>query len=507
MLRQLLVLAFGALMLLASNISLLAYQPEEPAAPASTDAPADTSPGDAADSPKAEEKAATPALPWELKKETQEKLSTLIPVTGAKEVLERYNITESELFKFFNGQPLGANEEGPLLKILYHIPGLGLEWIESWRRADLSMDSIAVDHKKHQLDVIPLSGRVKRVSKKQVTPELVEQYEFSHYYVVQMAIDDSAYAAEIYARTVPATWPLEKDLDECAKVDGLFLKVGGLVAQDARLIFAAGRVRWYPDQVSESYGIGLDQIRLAKLGVDWGQFENVKKTNRQGLIEDDRESFYQVMAAMNSEEGRKQTSSADKPLKLEVLLNKPEVAQGDILPVKGFVRRITKVLIEDRDIQVRYKLEHYYQLDCFLPLGDTRLRLGENPQEAVEFNNDFPATLSVLELPPGLSPGENMREEIQIDAVFFKTWSYRSEFAARSNALQPAPMFIGFRPTHVIQAKATTRPGDLIIAVAVAATCALGIAIFWWHSQKQSNSHTDFFKSTSDTPPDFTKLK
>jgi hypothetical protein len=43
----------------------------------------------------------------------------LRPPSGPKEILERYDIGESQLAGFFSGQPLGPSEEEVLAKILF----------------------------------------------------------------------------------------------------------------------------------------------------------------------------------------------------------------------------------------------------------------------------------------------------------------------------------------------------------------------------------------------------
>jgi len=480
---------------------------QEAAAPTETpkaSEPATTSPEEAV--PAATPKAPS-GLPWEEKGKAPD-ATALLPVKGAKDILARYNVTESELTKFFAGEPLDADEEGVLLKILYHIPQFGLPWMESWRIKDLSLDNLALHAKDHQLDVIPLRGRVKHVSKKTLLPELLDQYEFTHYYVAEVNLDDSEYIAEIHARTIPSSWKLDTPMDESVGVDGLFLKVGGSHddSTEPRLIFAAGRIRWYPDKESSELHIGTDQILLTKLGVDWGQYEDVKKSNRQGILESDRESFYQFLAAVSSDQGQK-LSPSTRTVSVPTLLNTPQEVQGAIFPFQAVVRRITKVEVEDTDIKERFHIDHYYQLDCFLPLGERRLRLGDSPEDYVEYNNGFPSTLCVLELPPDLSPSENIREEIRVEAFFFKTWSFRSEYTAHLNIPQPAPMFVAFRPQAVLSEKSAFHPGDYIVGIAIALTCVIGAGLFFWGTRTPSSASAYRSGAQSTDNPDFSQLK
>ena len=80
-------------------------------------------------------------LPWEEPPRTSEPV--LRPPSGPKEILERYNIGESQLAGFFSGQPLGPSEEEVLGKILYHFPRFGLDNVERWRKTGITWDQVA----------------------------------------------------------------------------------------------------------------------------------------------------------------------------------------------------------------------------------------------------------------------------------------------------------------------------------------------------------------------------
>src|SRR5262249_50696782 len=148
------------------------------------------------------------------------------------------------------------SEEDVLIKVLYRFPSLGLDNLLRWRQRGIGWDQLAAAPAEHRTKIFPLSGRAKRVEKRQLLPEQIELYEFDHYYLVKLALDNSPYEALIAARHVPAAWSLDEPLDEAAQVDALFLKVGDAMADPPQLVFASGRVGWYPDRPSSTHHIG-----------------------------------------------------------------------------------------------------------------------------------------------------------------------------------------------------------------------------------------------------------
>jgi len=65
--------------------------------------------------------------------------------------------------------------------------------------------------------------------------------------------------------------------------------------------------------------------------------------------------------------------------------------------------------VSDADIRSRFSIDHYYEIDLFVPLatracGSAMIR----PAKTIRFiANKFPATLIVRDLPPGFPQGES----------------------------------------------------------------------------------------------------
>src|SRR5262245_49523026 len=447
------------------------------------------------------------ALPWEPAPRVSEPI--LRSPTGPAEIFERFGIGTSQLESFFSGQPLSPSEEDVLAKILYHLPRLGLENIEHWRQKDVGFDQLAAASADHRAQVFRLTGRVKRVEKHALLPEQAELLEFGHYYRVQLALRDSPYEALVAVRHVPAAWAIDAPLDERAACDALFLKVGDSASQPPQVVFAADRLGWFPDRPDEAHHIGSSQLALASLGMDIGLWDNVLKSNDPSLTAADREPFYQLLAAVGRAEKNHSPLTTHHSLDLVALLEKPADHYGDIVPIQGTARRIMKIPVGDADIQTRFGIDHYYEIDLFVPLGDAALRFGKDAsgEKNPVYRNAFPATLIVRELPPDMKEGENVHEHIGAEGVFFKVWTYRSSYTSKFGQLQPAPLFIAVRP-HLVQ---TQTPGSWMTGAIVSAALllALGVTaiVVWFYGGSTRKTRVKASQNTVEPKPDFSGLR
>src|SRR5262245_30414465 len=447
------------------------------------------------------------ALPWESPPRTTEPI--LRPPSGPAEILERFDIGPSQLESFFSGQPLSASEEDVLLKLLYRLPRMGLDNIERWRQRGVTFDQLAAAPADHRAKVFHLGGRVKRVERHKLLPEQVELFEFGHYYHVTLALDNTPYEAIVSARSVPSAWTIDAPLDERAEADALFLKVGDATADPAQLIFAADRVAWYPDRADPASHIGPSQLALAKLGMDLGLWDDIRESKDHALTAADREGFYQLLSTVGKPDAGQLRMTGDQALNVVPLLEKPADHFGHILPVQGIARRVMKVPVNDADIKSRFGIDHYYEIDLFVPLGDAALQFGKDPtgEKNAIYRNTFPATLIVRELPAELAEGENVHEQVAADAVFFKVWTYKSSYAARFGQLQPAPLFIARQP-RVVPVVTTVHwvTASLIVVAFALALGVTGIVVLWYGRSDRAALAKSKLRSAPTAPPDFSHL-
>jgi len=439
-------------------------------------------------------------LPWEAPPRVSEPI--LRPPANPREVLQRYDIGPSQIEGFFSGQPLMPSEEDVLVKILYRLPRLGLDNLQRWRQTKVTWDQLAAAPGDHRVEVFRVRGRVKQVTKQPLLAEQAELFEMEHFYRVTLELADSPYQALLLARRVPAAWELDQPLDEPAAADALFLKLGDAQEENPPLIFAAGRVAWLPDRTAGEKQVGPSHVALARLGMDAGQWELVRKTNGRGLVEEDREAFYQLLAALNRPGASELRGGGQQPLDVVPLLEQPAEHQGELMAVEGLARRVMKVPVSDRDVRSRFGIDHYYEIDLFVSLGDRSLKFGKGKQdqEPAVYHHDFPATLIVRELPPGLAEGENLHQLVRADGVFFKIWTYKSAFSAKFDQAQPAPLFVAARSSVVRTQTVANWVVSTLVLIAFGLAASVVVVIAWWQRSGERRA------AAVESPADFSKL-
>ncbi len=453
--------------------------------------------------------AAGEKLPWERQPPSKHSPPLLRPIADAREFLARYGIVASQWDGFLDGQSLSAAEEEVVIRLLQIHPRFGQENVERWAVRDLTADQLAGSATEHRGKIVHLSGRVQRAVRVPLLPELAGRFDFADYYRVNMQLDGGAQQAIVYCREIPGAWPLDKDISEQAAVYGLFLKVGD-ESQPSPLLLVTYRIAWLPAAPRPELSVTPAHVALAGLGVDIGRFQLVGKERRIGLSAADREPFYQILATLADEPAAGLLSSPAPGLDLARLLKEPQKVQGHVLPVRGLARRVARVEVPDVDIRQRFGIDHYYEVDLSLPLRQT-IRLGSDPAnkaDAVVYENSFPATICVRELPAGLTVGDGLRQPVEASAVFFKVWLYQSTYTDRARLAQPAPLFLA-RQVQVVAEQETPRWwSDVIVGAAMAVALLTFVGILLWF--RWSDRAHDKRKPADETPqpqPDFSDLR
>jgi hypothetical protein len=444
-------------------------------------------------------------LPWEPPPTAEPVLR--LP-TEPREILNRYDIGASQLENFAGDEPLLPAEIDVLAKILFCFPRLGFENLHRWRRPAGDWSELAKDPESCRAQVFRVAGRARRVVQRKLLPEQAELFEFNHYYEVTVQLENSPHEALIAARHVPAAWPLDEPLDEPTQADALFLKSVQLSSEPKQLVFAAGSLGWYPDRPDPEHHIGPSQLALAKLGMDISQWDSVARGKGDGLTSADREGFYQLLAAVNGPEAAALPTHRQSSLNLVGLLQQPQEHFGLIVPVQGVAHRVMKVPVNDADIRSRFGVDHYYEIDFFLPLGGAALQFGSDPEGKKNpvYRNSFPATLLVRDLPPGLVEGENVHELIQSDSVFFKIWTYNSTYTSQFGQVQLAPLFVAINSQVVAYQSPLTWLTGGLITTALLLALAVAALIFWLYDRSDRAAKASSRRKGSEIRPDFSHL-
>jgi hypothetical protein len=402
-----------------------------------------------------------------------------LPPESAREVLALYGIGPAEFNQFQDDAPLAGAEVEVLGKILLRFSRIGLDNVHRWRKADMDWPALTTDIETHRSGLYTIRGRATQLTEHKLPTELSERLEFAIYFGVRIAIENSPQEVVIYTRHVPRAWQSGGVDDEPVFADGLLLKRGEGGERSAPL-FAAERVGWLPDRQQPARGIGPSQLALARAGFDLGLLDTVRDTNGRGLVDSDREAYYQLLAAAD----RIPADDWDATAKLDVvpLVEAPQQYQGQWFRVAGTARRIVKVSVKDPATRERLGFDHYYEIDLFVPLGERKLRIGdlEKDERPAVFESTFPVTLVTRRLPAGLAEGENLHEPVEASAIFFKTWTYPSGYMAERNLVQPAPLLVTAEPKLVQRVNQSNWVSSGLVTACLAVALAIVVAVLWW---------------------------
>ena len=317
-------------------------------------------------------------LPW---RSANGKIGASTPATNARQWLESADIDASRLANLSMGRPLDAGDEETIVSVLYRLPRLPASTLDSWKTEVASWADVAQRVQQHQAEVFRVSGRATHVERVNLLPEAAERFEFDHYFRVSLALEREGWPAVVCVHSVPRAWPDSGSLDERAAAYGLLLKTGDRNGDRQPLVFAAARMMWFPDRANEALEVDTAQVYLAERGMDLARFDDLQDSDRKPLVAEDRECFYELLAAMKHAAHAPLRRHAEKTLDLATLLNRPAAARGRLMEVRGTARRVQRIEVTDPNLSQRLGIDHYYQIDVFIPLGDQIVRLGEGKPE------------------------------------------------------------------------------------------------------------------------------
>ena len=167
------------------------------------------------------------------------------------------------------------------------------------------------------------------------------------------------------------------------------------------------------------------EVRLETLRTDEKPFvERLIDPDVLQLVEDNTYLRQRERAAWLAVLNAVQEASSDKlhrhsagKVALAALIQQPEVYRGQVISVSGMVLREEELPADARDIGI----ESYHRL-IVAPAG----------------GGQRPFVVYSLELPPDFPRGGSLSEPVQLEAVFYKLWSYRSE----AGPLELAPLVV-----------------------------------------------------------------
>ena len=241
------------------------------------------------------------------------------------------------------------------------------------------------------------------------------------------------------------------------------------------------------DQIVRRSGIDADHALLGKLGMDLGLLSEVKDRTR--IVNEDRECFYQLLWTVEKQPRSAKPSEAPG-IDIPRLLVDPKASRGELFSVHGRARRAIRIRVDDSDVQARFGITHYYELDLSVPL-ETPLQLVNRDDGSSSTYGSYPVTACVRHLPQGMPVGEAINEEVRVEAFFLKLWAYRTgeavaprENSTEGRALQFSPLLIGRQPQWIRRTVASSPYPGLIFG----AVFATAMAVLCYHVWKSGRS-------------------
>lgn len=439
------------------------------------------------------------------------------PFETARQMLKLLDISDSDWRSFRDGQDLILDDQEAAIKILFRLPQIGSQDMARWSRPLTSWEPLQRDPASHRGEFFSLRGRATSVTRVNLSPQLVTLFGFDHYDVVEIQCTKPSGTVIALTRKTPAAWNGRAELDEPVELSAMFLKVAAPRAQGPTYLFAAPHLRWLPDRNNESLKIGPAQVWLADQGLDISVLETAAARNRLPLGGEERDGFYELLTiASRVTPSEWKARAQDVPLVR--MLQYPEQVQGQVVRCTGKLRKVTKVVVPDTDIQQLYGIHFYYQLDTLLPVGgqaiEFRTEGAAGDTAGPVYRNVFPVTCCTLTIPDDWQAwvdAPQVSQAVEFEGIFLKLWSYPNSLVTSIDVDQRqfSPLLITGLPRRAAAIEAPETSGGVWVLVAL-----LGLLAVIWTGMSWLNRRDRVMRNrprsgspTDEPPPDFNYLQ
>jgi hypothetical protein len=449
---------------------------------------------------------------------------------GPRDLLRMFDIGDPFFATFVDDEPLAFDEQEKLFRLLYRVVRIPTAQAERWARGGTALRKLAARPAEFRGELFRVQGVVHQVDTVPLTAQLRARFELPACYRCRITAEDGT-RVSVLTPAVPKQWPLDQPFEERVSFVGMFVKQARIVGEDAQpdirpLQFVAARVAWYP--VSP----------LGKLHMDVGLLDDVR--DRRPLTADERECFYQLLAAV----GRTKTATLDRAAQrgfeqrsaeLTALLPQlatrpkeqlrvrheleqakqnrsdvlplflePDLERGKLVVLEGRARRALEVQVDEPDVVERFGFRRYFELEIF-------------PEDS----QGNPVVCCVRDVSPEMPLGDTIDELVRVTGFFVKSWMYRANPAGLPRKGGPPQAGIAQRLAPLViarEAQWIPAPGPLrntLIGVLTGGGLAIistAMLIFAWRGTRGHRSYRQIVGSAPlgapDTDrPDFSNLK
>jgi hypothetical protein len=427
------------------------------------------------------EKSSPEKLPWEVTRKPPNLPGRRFE--NAKEFLELLGVDASQWNNLRSDVPLSPADEEWIDRILFHLPRIGGENFFRWRCVPPSVTELAAKPARYQGSVFLLKGRAVAADRVNILPELVDRYEYDHYFRVRIELADGGEAI-VCTRSVPSAWRGREKLNDRVSAEAIFLKLSPREEQPPELVFIAPRVAWLPETGDVSSEAPPESAKLADYGFDAGLWDAVAGRSMRPLQESDREPFYHLLGAVKEMSPKEPLLLSASRIDIAASIRSPDAQLGRAVEVQGMVHRIDRVEVTDPEMQARFGLKHYYTLFVFVPLRNEKIVWARKPGDPNPrvFENQFPVTLCTTELPPGLAPSPSLHENIRASGIYYKVWTYRPA-GQGADLLQPSPLVVA-PAVSIVEMQPPSDPRTNLILGGVFGVLICVLAVVAWRVRR-----------------------
>ena len=250
---------------------------------------------------------------------------------SAKELMRLGGIGPQEWALFHDSQTLTEPEREVLQKILLRLASLPVEQLESLTDRSIDWKQLRDDPAAYQGRLVRLNGMIRSVEVIHLPKSWSDRFGLRQYYRVIMDVDDRKQPVVVFTRTVPQSWRSGGSIDQPGAAWAMFVKLEKDNAGQVSPVFASSRIAWYPK----------DQL-LGQLGMDVALLDDL--ADRQPLRHEERECFYQLLAAASRAKPGQLEKTAGTLRSVEPLFNEPQWKRfficycvgAVIIPVNGW---------------------------------------------------------------------------------------------------------------------------------------------------------------------------